>query len=338
MSIRISERLHTAMLIREAINTYPDGICFASAGGRPILANRKINDVCYSLTGHTIVNAEHMWGELTNLKMTEMPSGMHDEKSGDTEQILCRLPNGQVWQFQRRKLIIDSSPVIQYEASDVSDLYKYRTRLFENNRRAEELHKRQRILLQNIVQNNMEKELLSAKIRIHDDFGRLLVMTRNRIENGKAGEDDAELFRAWEDVIADMENASRREVAISASPENELLKIAEMIECHIDIVGDKPKERKTVLLFNAAIREALTNAVRHAHANRLNVETRYRENCFFVRISCNGQTDVTTVHERGGLSDLRRRLEQEGAELTMKIEDGVGVVMYVTIPGGKNEG
>ena len=66
-------------------------------------------------------------------------------------------------------------------------------------------------------------------------------MTGNRIANGKAGEDDAELFRAWEDVIADMENASRREITISASPENELLKIAEMIECHIDIIGDKPK-------------------------------------------------------------------------------------------------
>jgi signal transduction histidine kinase len=111
-----------------------------------------------------------------------------------------------------------------------------------------------------------------------------------------------------------------------------------MIGCHIDIVGDWPKERKTVLLFNAAIREALTNAVRHARANRLKVETEYRENCYFVRISCNGRSDVTAIHERGGLSDLRRRLEQEGAELSMKIEDGVGVVMYAAIPGGKNEG
>ncbi len=337
MSMRIGERLHTARLIREAINTYPDGICFAAAGGRPILANRKINDVCYELTGHTVVNAEHMWGELTNLKMTDMPSGMNEENSGDTEQILCSLDDGRVWQFQRRKLIIDSSPVIQYEASDVSDLYKYRTTLVENNRRAEEMHERQRILLQNIIQNNMEKELLRAKIRIHDDFGRLLVMTGNRISNGKASEDDSELFSAWEDVIADMENASSRDSTISASPENELLKIAEMIGCHIDIVGDWPKERKTVLLFNAAIREALTNAVRHAHANRLKVETEYRENCYFVRISCNGRSDVTGVHERGGLCDLRRRLEQEGAGLTMKIEDGFGVVMYVTIPGGKNE-
>jgi len=338
MSMRIGERLHTALLIREAINTYPDGICFATAGGRPILANRKINDVCYSLTGHTVVNAKRMWEELINLKMTEMPSGMHEEKSGDTEQILCRLPNGRVWQFQRRKLIIDSFSVIQYEAADVSDLYQYRTRLVENNQRAEEMHKRQRILLRNIIQNNMEKELLRAKIRIHDNFGRLLVMTGNRITNGKAVEDDAELFRAWEDVIADMENASRQDGAVSASSENELLKIAEMIGCHIDIIGDRPKERRTVLLFHAAIREALTNAVRHAHADRLTVETKYRENTFFARISCNGRTDVTVIRERGGLSDLRRRLEQEGAELSMKIEDGAGVVMYVTIPGGKKDG
>ena len=338
MSMRIGERLHKAMLIREAINTYPDGICFATAGGRPILANRKINNICYKLTGQTVVNAEHMWGELTKLKMTDMPSGMHAEKTGDTEQILCRLPDGRVWQFQRRRLLIDSSPVIQYEASDVSELYQYRTRLVENNRRAEEMHKRQRILLQNIVQNNMEKELLSAKMRIHDDFGRLLVMTGSRISNGKTAEDDAELFHAWENVIADMENASRRDPAISASSENELLKIAEMIECHIDIIGDRPKERRTVLLFNAAIREALTNAVRHAHADHLTVETKYKENCFYVRISGNGRTDVSMIHERGGLSDLRRRLEQEGAELSMKIEDGVGVVMYVAIPGGKDEG
>lgn len=338
MSIRIGERLHTAMLIREAINTYPDGICFATAGGRPILANRQINDVCYSLTGHTVVNAKHMWEELTTLKMMETPSGMHEEKNGDTEQILCRLPDGRVWQFQRRRLLIDQSPVIQYEASDISELYRYRTRLVENNRRAEEMHKRQRILLRNIVQNNMEKELLSAKMRIHDDFGRLLVMTGNRITNGKAAEDDAELFRAWEDVIADMENASRRDSVVSASSENELLKIAEMIECRIDIVGDRPKERRTVLLFNASIREALTNAVRHAHANHLTVESEYRGNCFFARISSNGQKDVTMIHERGGLSDLRRRLEQEGAELSMKIEEGVGVVMYITIPGGKSDG
>ena len=84
MSMRIGERLHKAMLIREAINTYPDGICFATAGGRPILANRKINNVCYKLTGQTVVNAEHMWGELTKLKMTDMPSGMHAEKTGDS--------------------------------------------------------------------------------------------------------------------------------------------------------------------------------------------------------------------------------------------------------------
>ena len=41
---KLKDRLHTVALIREAINSYPDGICFAAPGGRPILANKKIND------------------------------------------------------------------------------------------------------------------------------------------------------------------------------------------------------------------------------------------------------------------------------------------------------
>ena len=187
------------------------------------------------------------------------------------------------------------------------------------------------------MDNGVDGQLLCLAVA---EQGRVLAaLAFSGLDSGVLrGEDDAELFQAWEDVIADMENASRREITISASPENELLKIAEMIECHIDIVGDRPKERKTVLLFNAAIREALTNAVRHAHANRLKVETKYRDNCFFVRISCNGRTDVTTIHERGGLSDLRRRLEQEGAELSMKIEDGVGCLFsFVSVPRSMRE-
>lgn len=53
-----------------------------------------------------------------------------------------------------------------------------------------------------------------------------------------------------------------------------------------------------------------------------------------VTIASNGRTGVTSIQEGGGLSDLRRRLEQEGASLLMEVNDGV--VMHVTIPVGEN--
>ena len=99
--------------------------------------------------------------------------------------------------------------------------------------------------------------------------------------------------------------------------------------------GNEPEERKVLLLLYAAIREALTNAVRHAGADLLRVEIRHEEGCCRARISSNGRSGIEQICEGGGLSDLRRRLEQEGAALLMEIDDGV--VMHVTIPEGENK-
>ena len=294
---KLKSRLHTVALIREAINSYPDGICFAAPGGRPILANKKINDICYRLTGHTVTNADRMWEEL-------------GEK---------RIPD---------------TLVMQYEAADVSELYRYQMQLQEKNEQLSGMLERQKVLLQNIVENNLKKEVLHTKMRIHSDFGRLLVMTESRLSNRDEREDDSDIFEAWDHVITDMENASEREETVTASPGTELLKMAEMIGCKVEFTGEQPKERRALLLLYAAIREALTNAVRHAGADRLIVEIRHDDRYYRVAISSNGRNDVMSVQEGGGLSDLRRRLEQEGAELSIEINSGV--VMHVTIPKGED--
>ena len=255
---KLRERFHVTMLIREAIDTYPDGICFAAAGGRPILSNRKINDICYKLTGHTITNADRMWEELEALKFP----GSTDRSSSDdgVEQILCRLRGGQVWQFQRRRLLLDSGPVTQYEAANVSELYRYQTELREKNEQLSHALERQRVLLQSIVENNLKKELLHTKMRIHADFGKLLAMTESRLLSADEYGDYFEIFQAWDNLITDMENASLVEETAVVSPQVELRKIAALIGCSIELTGNEPEERKVMLLLYAAIREALTNA------------------------------------------------------------------------------
>lgn len=334
---KLKSRLHTVALIREAINSYPDGICFAAPGGRPILANKKINDICYKLTGHTVTNADRMWEELGDKRIPDTLSDLKGDSSNDlnegTEQILCRLEKKQVWQFQRRQLLLDSGPVMQYEAANVSELYRYQKQLQEKNEQLAQMLERQRVLLKNIVENNLKQELLDTKMRIHSDFGKLLVMTESRLSNWQE-KDKSEIFEAWDHVITDLENASEREEIVTDSPQTELLKIAEMIGCKVEFIGEQPKERRVLLLLYAAIREALTNAVRHAGADRLIVEIQHDEKCYKITISSNGRNDVMSVQEGGGLSDLRHRLEQEGATLFLEINGGV--VMHVMIPEGEN--
>lgn len=322
---KLKQRYRASRMIRNAINTYPDGICFAAADGRPILANKKINDVCCALTGHTITNAAAMWQTLGFMAIPQS----HGE-TAESESILCGLDDGTVWQFQRRLLPGRKTQITQYEASDITELYEYRNRLAENNRQVSRLHERQRELLQNIVQNNLDKELLSAKMRIHDAFGRLLIMTKNALTETDPEQNNQELFAAWENVIADMENAAVVPDTRESSPQKELLQVAELIGCRVEFHGKQPAERKALLLLYAAIREALTNAVKHAVADKLTVNISDIKGRYDVEIRSNGKAVDSPIKEGGGLSSLRKRLEQDGATLDYRYDGAVTLVL--TIP------
>lgn len=308
--------------IREAIDNYPGGLCFASPDGRPILANKKINELCFALTGHTIMNANEDWAFW---KSQALP-----DAEPENSIFICCLRNDEYWQFKKTQLVLNRDEVIQYEAADVTALYQYGNRLKENNLRVKELHEHQKALLDNIALNNLERELLGAKMRIHDDFGRLLIMTKNALKDGKDNSTAAELFPAWENIILDIENATVSTTQKPASPKNELLQVADMIGCKVDFYGNQPTERKALLLLYAAIREALTNAVRHAGANRLSVRIEEEENDYRIRIENNGTARPDAIREGGGLGNLRRRLESEGAVMDIRCENGV--VLCLKIP------
>ena len=318
----IVERNRASRMIRNAIDTYPDGICFAKPNGRVVLANRVFNITCSRLTGHGVTNASDMWQELEDIADTEQT----DENQGE---LMLRPEDGEIWRFRKKQLEVDGTQVVQIEASDVTELAELQDRLTENNRRVSELHDRQRELLKNIVQNNLDNELLNAKIRIHDDFGRLLIMTKNMLDGNHTPADMESLRRGWTEAVAAMENAAAPQAARQQSPREELVRVAELIGCHVEFRGSEPEERKALLLLYAAVREALTNAVRHAGADRLDVDITEDGRRYTVRIRDNGHGGTFPIREGGGLGGLRKRLEQERATLDYEWADGLTLILRI---------
>ena len=329
MFSKLRQRYRQTARIRSAIDTYPGGICFAAAGGRPILVNRTMNEVCYDLCGHTVTNAEAMWTEISGLQMRDTFPDESGRKAEAGHRI-CRRSDGSVWQFQRRSITVNGRELIQYEASDVTELYEYRNRLWENNEKVAKLHERQRELLHHIVQNNMNKELLRAKMQIHDEFGRVLIITKNALEQEDGMKPESELTLAWNRVIEDMEHAMTTAASEEVSPESELLQVAGMIGCRVIFEGRQPSERKALLLLYAAIREALTNAVRHAGAEKLLVEIKEADGGYRVQIRDNGNANAAQIREGGGLGSLRKRLEQEGASMETVCGRGVTLKLWIS--------
>lgn len=313
----------TNQVIKRAIDSYPGGLCFSAPDGRVILSNQKMNDLLLKLTGHTMLNAEVAWEELSCVSVTAIPKRLEQpwlpKKTrfpGEchTKQLFFQFSDDSVWQFEYTSL---DETTIQIEAADITRLYRLSEELYENSIRLREMQERQRSLLDNIVQVNENKEILSAKMRIHDEFGQVLLATNRAVTERSLSENSELLQENWNNSVQNFLNVSSNNTENDAAIQNELLKVAELIGCKIVFLGELPTDTGAIHLLYAAIREVLTNAVRHANATELIVKSDIKDDYFCAEISDNGDTVVSEITEGTGLSALRKRLEQNGASMSI---------------------
>ena len=323
----------SAKMIKKAIDSYPGGICFSALDGRVILANEKMNKLILELTGHTILNAKVTWEELANFasngkaeKLTQSWLPKDPDKESIHQQLFFRLSDSSVWRFELRFL---DSNTVQIEAAEITELYRLSEELYENTIRLQDMQKRQKALLDSIVEVNLNKEILTAKMHIHDELGHCLLATTKAITEDSLAENADTLRKSWNSTIQDFSNISTVWTVPDSSLQSELMQVAELIGCKVVFLGEQPTQRKALQLLYAAIREALTNAVRHANATELMVKIEQDEKSYHIEISDNGSVSVSSITEGNGLSALRQRLEQEGASLKVLCDNSVSLIIDI---------
>ena len=325
----------SAKMIKKAIDSYPGGICFSALDWRVILVNEKMNKLALELTGHTILNAKAAWDELAHFanngkaeKLTQswLPKDTNNENESTHQQLFFRFSDNSVWRFELRFL---DSNIVQVEAAEITELYRLSEELYENTIRLQEIQKRQKALLDSIVEINLNKEILAAKMHIHDELGHCLLATTKAITEDRLAENADVLRENWNSAIHDFSNISTVWTVPDSSLQSELMQVAELIGCKVTFLGEQPKSRKALQLLYAAVREALTNAVRHADATELTVKIEQDEKSYHIEISDNGGVSVSSITEGNGLSALRQRLEQEGATLKVLCDNSVSLLVDI---------
>lgn len=325
----------SAKMIKKAIDSYPGGICFSALDGRVILVNEKMNQLMLELTGHMILNAKVAWEELANfanngkaekLNQSWLPKDPDNENGSTHQQLFFRFSDSSVWRFELRFL---DSNTVQIEAAEITELYRFSEELYENTIRLQEMQKRQKSLLDSIVEVNLNKEILAAKMHIHDELGHCLLATTKVITEDSLAENADVLRESWRSTIRDFSNIPTAWTVPDSSLQSELMQVAELIGCRVVLFGEQPKSRKVLQLLYAAVREALTNAVRHADATELMVKIEQDEKRYHIEISDNGGAAVSKITEGNGLSALRQRLEQAGASLTILCNNGVTLIVDI---------
>jgi signal transduction histidine kinase len=97
-----------------------------------------------------------------------------------------------------------------------------------------------------------------------------------------------------------------------------LEKAARNAGVELSIRGELPERAEHRQFFLLAASEALTNAVFHAGARKLNIMLSERENQWTMRFTNDGTQSEAPVTEGGGLGSLRRKAEEIGASMTVQ--------------------
>lgn len=294
----------TAMSVKEGLDTLPTGLCFYEKGGRTLLINHEMEALCQRLTGRPLQNGALFWEAVSR-----GPLSAGCERLSCAPEPVLRLPDGRRFRFTRYPA--ENGELYEMQAADVTALLAAADTLIEQGEKISALNKRLRDYGRNVSAATREKEILTAKAQIHDRMNRLLLTTRHCLEDGVSEEEWARMFSLWHGNVLLL---CRDEPARRTDPVAQLEEAAASIGLMLVFQGEMPRENDRARLVMLAAGECLTNAKRHADAEKLTVTVGED----FVAFTNDGAPPILPLHEGGGLSAIRREAEKQGA--TMKLD------------------
>lgn len=301
--------------VKEAFDNLPSGICFFNKNGILILCNHQMYRVFFALTGKDLQSLAEMKGFLNN-----------DAAAQSRQNQIFLQDDGTAWRFALETVTTsDNKTYTQVIASDVTELYSKTKELEQDNIALAEYAKRMHRLLENTIALIREEEILNMKMRVHDDIGRSVISARRFLQQNRPMEELD--LTPWKNAVSLL----RHEVEL---PEEQdavvgLMSAAYSIGIKIILDGSLPKNAVGEVLI-AAIRECMTNAVRHAGAKELYVHIDSDENTAVAVITNNGAAPNGEITLGGGLTSLQFRIKNCGG--TMRIKHLPRFELTVSVP------
>ena len=305
--------------VQESLDNLPSGIVFFDGNGMPKLMNRKMYQICQNLAGRDIQN------------ITELEEALgHPLKENvfyDVDLKVYCFADGSVWKFSEKEIITTAGDhFFQVLASEVSELYRNKVLLKEENQKLQEMSVAMKELSKNVITLTREEEMLSMKMRVHDNLGYSVLAAQRMLLRGSEADRDVFLSQ-WKQTL-DLLNKDNESVK-GEQLHRQVQERAKILGVKIIYTGEQVWESHIFELMDIILLEALSNCVRHAGASELYVKCSSGEQEWIMVITDNGQTTEKDVKEGGGLSGIRKRVEQCGGTLRICAESKFSIIVKI---------
>ena len=201
-------------------------------------------------------------------------------------------------------LFIINKDDLEIVAVNINEEYKLQQRIENQNREIEENNKEIIWTIENMEYIEKQKESQELKNKFHDLLGQSFSMLQQYLNQEDLESKNIENIKFMiREMFTDMEDK-----------EDAQTNLKNLVEAHkntgteIEIVGKLPKNAKVAQVFFEIIREAVTNAIRHADSTKVTVQIIDNLNGLELIITNNGKRPKNTIIEHQGIKGMRRKV------------------------------
>ncbi len=314
--------------VKASFDSLPIAVCFFDSKGIIRLVNHRMLAAMDYL---------HRNGVQT---LSEMDAAMKNPPENveclSTKLRIYRFPNGKTLRFEKEEIATETgTKYTQVTAADVTEVLRRQLELKEENAKLEEANERLKKLFEQMPEIIREEETLEMKLRVHDDIGHSILAARRTLLSEPELEDLRASAEIWEQAIAVLyrsnqirEEADAAEQAIDCETDPLKLAISKAGEMGIKVVMPTPPQSRALVAL--AINECASNCVRHADGTEIYITFDRKSGYEEIVLMNNGVPPKDEIREGGGLSMLRRRVEEAGG--SMEIESMPNFKLTLTLP------
>lgn len=291
--------------IKQAVDLLPAGVCFGKEGELPALTNLWMTRRCLELTGQELTDCGAFWRFLCQ---------KGEEKDG---RRLLKDRQGRSLLFAREPVHVAGKDYWQLTGFDVSESVEVVDQLRESNQRLLQLQEHIRTLGRLGEDVFAQRELLDARVALHDEFGELLLLGRLYFEQPDQVDE--------EDLLRKLRHANTYVLRDAAAQDlrrdelTEALHAAQAIGVRVGLSGPLPEGAGRELLARL-IRECAANTVKHAGGDRVNIALKRQGDSLEIRAENNGCKPLGPVLPSGGLRSLQEEARALDGELSISVD------------------
>lgn len=290
----------TAASVKEAVDNLPGGICIYESSGRIVVKNTVIADVARRMEGGALLDGNAFY------------EGVIKKASKVGDKYLMFFEDNSVWSFTFDKITDEKKQYSFIMCSDISEEYKKTLELQDVQKEVMKLNVQLTDYNKEIVSTISEKEVLDAKIKIHDELGTGLLAIKHYLTVGGSEEDKAEIVDRINRNIIYLKSETEKNL----SDEYELMiSTAKTLGVAVEVNGELPEKEPFKHVVATAIHECFTNTLRHAKGNILWISVTKKDGRIEVVFSNNGEPPKDEINEKGGLQSLHSLVDGCGGKM-----------------------